>query len=840
MSDLSQPPQTLIPPAAEAPNAPPAQPAPKPFAWPTPPSPTFGAPQPQTGPEPAEIEGPNGKVWRCRLIGFDADDGTITIHGHSARGPLSLRPSQFKRLTLLRPLLPLPAQSAGSDLPALPATAATLRYRDGSVTQVTTIGHVDVSVGLFTFAPVGDAGAVLRSFYPRAWLAEVALGRRIGELLVEQSSASPEQVEAAAAEQQRLRARKVGEILMGQEIVTAEQLLEAIEQQARMPMVRVGEALIALGFINQAQLDEALRRQKLDRGVPLGELLVRNGAITRTDLQTALARKMGYPVVDLRQFTVETEALRKLPLTVARRIPALPLLLRGGRLVVALEDPTARELIDELEFSTQCRVLPVLVRGSVLTDVIERAYGRIGQATAQSSYDWDFPDSKVPESESAERLLASLESREANETRREEPQIEQSDNSLVRLINTMIIEARQQGVSDIHIECPIGNEKVRVRFRRDGTLRPYLELPPAYRQAIIARIKIMCDLDISERRKPQDGKIAFGRFVQGQNLELRVATIPTADNVEDAVLRLLEPARALPLDKMDIASDTLDTLKAAIQRPHGIVLCVGPTGSGKTTTLHAALAHVNTPDRKIWTAEDPVEITQPGLRQIQVNPKIGWTFAKALRALLRADPDIVMIGEIRDSETAEIAIEASLTGHLVLSTLHTNSAAETVVRLLDMDMDPFSFADALVAVLSQRLVRRLCPQCAVTAPAEAGRVEALVTEYLACIPEGLPRPSPSRLLAEWRARQGAEGNLQLRHAPGCKACDNTGLAGRVGLHELLVVDGQLRRMIQTKAPAVEILRAAIAQGMRSLRQDGILKVVAGLTTIDEVRAAAGS
>src|SRR5574337_1100570 len=505
MSDLSQPPSTLIPPVAET------------LSGPTPPSAAFGAPLAPSEPEPAEIEGPNGKVSRCRLVGLDAADGTITIRLQPDRGPLSLRGSQFRRLTLLRPLLPLPAASGDTAVPALPTAAGTLRYRDGSAAQVTTVGHVDQPIGLFTFAPAGDAGAVLRSFHPRASLAEVSIGQRIGELLVEQHSASAEQVEAAAAEQQRLRALKLGEILMGQQVVTADQLLEAIEHQARMPMVRVGEALVALGFINEEQLDEGLRQQRLDRSIPLGELLVRSGVITRAELQTALARKMGYPRININQFSVETEALRKLPPSVARRLPALPLLLRGSRLVVALEDPTERGVIEQLEFSTQCRVLPVLVHEHRLGDVIDRFYGRIGLAATHAPHDPAFPDSVLPESESAHRLLASLETRESPDPRHDEPAIEQSDNSLVRLINTMILEARQQGVSDIHIECPLGNEKVRVRFRRDGTLRLYLELPAAYRQAIIARIKIMCDLDISERRKPQDGKIAFGRFVQGQN-----------------------------------------------------------------------------------------------------------------------------------------------------------------------------------------------------------------------------------------------------------------------------------------------------------------------------------
>ena len=285
----------------------------------------------------------------------------------------------------------------------------------------------------------------------------------------------------------------------------------------------------------------------------------------------------------------------------------------------------------------------------------------------------------------------------------------------MRLINSMIAEAHAQGVSDIHVETQPGREKVRIRFRKDGHLKPYLELPHTYRSAVVARLKIMCDLDISERRKPQDGKINFARFAPGHRLELRVATIPTNNGLEDVVLRLLASARPIPMDRLGLSPQNLARLRQAVDRPYGLVLCVGPTGSGKTTTLHSALGHINTPARKIWTAEDPIEITQAGLRQVQVNPKIDWTFAKALRSFLRADPDVIMVGEIRDRETAQMAIEASLTGHLVLSTLHTNSAPETVTRLLDMGMDPFNFGDSLLAVVAQRLVRRLCPHCRTTA-----------------------------------------------------------------------------------------------------------------------------
>ncbi len=406
----------------------------------------------------------------------------------------------------------------------------------------------------------------------------------------------------------------------------------------------------------------------------------------------------------------------------------------------------------------------------------------------------------------------------------------------MRLINSMIAEAQAQGVSDIHVECQPGREKVRIRFRKDGVLRPYLELPHTYRNALIARIKIMCDLDISERRKPQDGKINFGKFVPGQRLELRVATIPTLNGFEDAVLRLLSSAKAIPIDQLGLSPDNLRAVKAAAHRPYGMLLCVGPTGSGKTTTLHSVLGHINLPDRKIWTAEDPVEITQAGLRQVQVNPKIDWTFAKALRAFLRADPDVIMVGEIRDRETAQMAVEASLTGHLVMSTLHTNSAVETVTRLLDMGMDPFNFADSLLAVLAQRLVRRLCGKCVQAAPATPAQVDERLADYQRAFGDAADRPQPDAVLAGWRERFGKDGKLMHHHAPGCTHCDGSGLRGRAGLHELLVVTRQMRHLIQTGARPDEMLRTALAEGLRTLRQDGIDKVWAGVTTIEEVRA----
>ncbi|MBP6900923.1 MAG: Flp pilus assembly complex ATPase component TadA [Burkholderiaceae bacterium] len=853
MSDMSQPPLSLVPfglhgaaaaddQATEAmPLLPLTDEAPAAaalaFCWPAPRTQGYPAAAPLLEPEPCEIEGLNGAVNAGKLLSVDLAAGVVQLHRARAREPLVLRLTQFRRLTLMRPLSPLPAPAGTAfddTTPLLPrrdeGSGCRLRFRDGGEAVVNTVGQVELDQGLFTFAPINLDGDLLRSFYPRPVLDSVTLLDR--GAVAEATPATP----AATAAPTASGLRSLGEILPTAQIATPAALLEAIAQQARMPMVRIGEALQALGYISAQQLSDALQEQKRDRSLPLGELLVRRGVVTRADLQTALARKMGYPIVDAGEFTAQPEAVLRVPVGIARRMPALPLMLQGGRLIVALEDPSARSMIDEIEFTAQCKVVPVLARAGTLAGAVERVYQRLGSDAIDPGGDLSSPFAPISleQMDKADQLLATLEQGQGVDD--EGPAIEQSDNSLVRLINTMIIEARSQGVSDIHIECPPSPAKVQVRFRRDGQLRRYIELPPSYRQAMVARIKVMCDLDISERRKPQDGKINFARFVPGHKLELRVATIPTANGLEDVVMRLLASAKTIPLQGMGLQPDTLAQLKGAIERPYGMVLCVGPTGSGKTTTLHAALHHLNTPDRKIWTAEDPVEITQPGLRQVQVNARIDWTFAKALRAFLRADPDVLMVGEIRDHETAQMAIEASLTGHLVLSTLHTNSAPETVTRLLDMGMDPFSFADSLLAVLAQRLVRRWCAHCVSSTPATVEDTEMLLDEYLGAWPEAGAAPSREALLADWLQRFGQDGRLMTHHAEGCPRCNGSGYSGRVGLHELLVVSRELRHLIQTRAPSARLQLQAMGDGMRTLRQDGILKLLAGLTSIEEVRA----
>ncbi|MHB1374778.1 MAG: ATPase, T2SS/T4P/T4SS family [Thauera sp.] len=414
-----------------------------------------------------------------------------------------------------------------------------------------------------------------------------------------------------------------------------------------------------------------------------------------------------------------------------------------------------------------------------------------------------------------------------------------ADNELVKLVNKIIIDAYRQGASDVHIEPRPGKEKTLIRFRKDGSLVPYIEIPASYRNPLVTRIKIMCDLDIAERRKPQDGKIKFRKFAP-LDIELRVATLPTQGGMEDVVMRLLANSEPIQIDKLGLLPFNLDRLKGAIAKPYGIFFVCGPTGSGKTTTLHSILNFINTPDTKIWTVEDPVEITQKGLRQVQVNRKAGIDFATMMRAFLRADPDVIMVGEMRDHETVSVGIEASLTGHLVFSTLHTNSAPESVVRLLDMGMDPFNFADALLGVLAQRLAKRLCVKCREAYQPGEDEMLRLLDEYcedmhltpaFAADPEG----ARQQVLARWRADfAGTDGRFKLYRPVGCEHC-NQGYKGRVGLHELMLGSDAVKRLIQSRGRVDQVLGQALSEGMRTLRQDGMEKVLAGITDMKQVR-----
>jgi len=415
-----------------------------------------------------------------------------------------------------------------------------------------------------------------------------------------------------------------------------------------------------------------------------------------------------------------------------------------------------------------------------------------------------------------------------------------NDNELVKLVNKIIIDAYQQGASDIHIEPYPGKAKTEIRFRKDGSLMNYIQIPASYRNALSARLKIMCDLDIAEKRKPQDGKIKFKKYGP-LDIELRVATIPTAGGVEDVVMRILAAGEPIPLDKLGLSPHNLKLCKGAIEKPYGLFFVCGPTGSGKTTTLHSVLGYLNQPDTKIWTAEDPVEITQRGLRQVQINKKAGLDFALIMKAFLRADPDIIMVGEMRDKETVGTGIEASLTGHLVFATLHTNSAPESIIRLLDMGMDPFNFADALLGILAQRLAKRLC-KCKEPYVAAPEEIESLITEYSLELQNTTEwkndaAGSKERLYNEWvKSFANDKGEFTIYKAKGCDACGKTGYKGRVGLHELLIGTDRMKKDIQEHARVAQMFATALEEGMHTLKQDGIEKVLMGITDMLQVRA----
>jgi type II secretory ATPase GspE/PulE/Tfp pilus assembly ATPase PilB-like protein len=590
----------------------------------------------------------------------------------------------------------------------------------------------------------------------------------------------------------------------------------------------LGEALVQRGLITPETLARALRAQAHIRPHRLlGQLLVDAGALSPAALNIALARWLGVPVVDLRRLTPQPEALARIPAAEAEREGVLPLMLRDDTLVVAVPDPWDTRLLDELRFISQLRVQPVIALPGTLAAAVARAYRDL-QATRVPS---------VPP-RSLGDLAAELSQAASADSERDAGVVSETDNTLVRLVNRLIADAVERRASDIHIETADPPRAVRVRLRIDGELARHLEVPARYRFALVARLKIMANLDISEHRKPQDGKIDFARF-GGPRVELRMVTVPTVHGLEDVVLRLLSGLKPMPLDAISLAERNLSALRGVMAKPYGLILICGPTGSGKTTTLHSVMRELNTDQRKIWTAEDPVEITQEGLRQVQMNARIGWTFAAAMRTFLRADPDVIMIGEMRDEETARIAVEASLTGHMVMSTLHTNSASESITRLLEIGLDPFTFSDSLLAILAQRLVRRLCTACREREALNDAGVLDLARQYLASgSTQGLDEAA---LVARWRRRFGdAQGRLYRYRHRGCAQCEGSGYHGRLGLHELMLADDAVRELIRHRAPAAQMQAAAQAGGMTTLRQDGIEKMLAGLTDLPEVVAASNA
>jgi type II secretory ATPase GspE/PulE/Tfp pilus assembly ATPase PilB-like protein len=566
---------------------------------------------------------------------------------------------------------------------------------------------------------------------------------------------------------------------------------------ANLQNARIGDILVSEGLVTKGEVEKALGNREKKK---IGSLLIERGLITEDQLLIALATKFRLRHVDLAHVIPNPDALNKLSKSIVNQMQVLPLEFRDKKLVIATSEPADSTILDRLCFITSCNVELVTAFPKQISEAINRYYNMPAKTLDDLIIEMDDTQPTI-----VEQL--------------EEEKFKEPDSKVIRFVNNVLLEAYQKEASDIHFEPGMKKEPFIVRYRVDGECFISHQILNTYKNAIISRLKIIANLDISERRRPQSGKIIL--MYDNQTLEYRLEITPTIGGQEDAVLRVLTASKPLSLHEMGFSHQNLPSFRGILAKPYGIILCVGPTGSGKTTTLHSALAIINSHERKIWTVEDPVEIVQKGLRQVQVNTKIGLSFQEALRSFLRADPDVIMIGEIRDKETAKTAIAASLTGHLVFSTLHTNSAPETVVRLIEMGMEPYNFADALLGILAQRLARRLCSHCRVSYHPSHDEYNELAFQY------GL----------EWFKEHGMppyNESLYLMKKAGCEKCSGIGYKGRIAIHELLIATPAIKDAIK-KNSSVELIRdLALRQGMRTLKMDGIDKVFQGITDLDQV------
>ncbi len=562
--------------------------------------------------------------------------------------------------------------------------------------------------------------------------------------------------------------------------------------------------LLKNNLITDKELQQAITSARAQR-TSVESIFLNELKVKKSDIGQSLAEyyKCEYVPFD-NNFPIPGDLLPRVKQVFLKRNLWVPLAKEDGKVKVLIDDPQRLDKIDTIKSLIKAREYEFVV--GLKEDILQ-------------FLDYFYGTPPPEDQGSIDEILGKLDSDEDEDVEDGADMLTEDDSAIVQLVNKIILDGYKKNCSDIHIEPQPGKLGAEIRFRIDGACQKYQTVPYQYKRAVVSRLKIMSDLDISERRKPQDGKIQFKKFAP-LDIELRVASLPTVGGEEDIVMRILAAGEPIPLGAMGMSKRDHDIILDKILTPHGIFLVVGPTGSGKTTTLHSALAHINRPETKIWTAEDPVEITQKGLRQVQVQPKIDLDFAAAMRAFLRADPDVIMVGEMRDHETVSTGIEASLTGHLVFSTLHTNSAPETITRLLDMGMDPFNFADALLGVLAQRLVRTLCKSCKEAYHPDRKEYDMLVRQYAGDFDVlGFPYSE----------------DLKLYRANGCDKCSNTGYKGRTCLMEVLDGTDDMKTLIQQKALMEDLRERAVKDGMTTLMQDGIRKVFEGVTDIAQVR-----
>jgi type IV pilus assembly protein PilB len=580
--------------------------------------------------------------------------------------------------------------------------------------------------------------------------------------------------------------------------------------------VRIGELLLKEKRITPEQLQQALNHQKANGG-KLGLNLVKMGFVKDEEITALLSRQYGVPSINLSQFEIDAAVIKLIPADTAQKYQIIPLSRSGATLTIAMTDPTNVFAMDDIKFMTGYNVEPVVASESAVADSIQKYYPSTGRSAAATVMAPSGPSTLEIASKGLEELQASLDQagdvevlQELEEINAEALAKQGEEAPVVRLVNVVLMSAIQKGASDIHIE-PYEKE-LRVRYRIDGILYNIMNPPMKFRDAIASRIKIMAKLDIAEKRLPQDGriKIRFNENGVPKEIDFRVSCLPTLFG-EKIVMRLLDKDKLmLDMSRLGFESESLTKFERAIQRPWGMVLVTGPTGSGKTNTLYSSIAKINTPETNIMTAEDPVEFNLAGINQVQVRENIGLNFAAALRSFLRQDPNIILVGEIRDFETAEIAVKAALTGHLVLSTLHTNDAPSTINRLMNMGIEPFLVASSVHLIAAQRLVRRVCSKCK------------------------QPQPhAPQALIQAGFAADDAKTVMPMK-GTGCDACNLTGYKGRVGLYEVMEITEELRELILVGASGLELRRKAVDEGMLTLRASGLRKVKDGVTTIEEV------
>ncbi len=563
--------------------------------------------------------------------------------------------------------------------------------------------------------------------------------------------------------------------------------------------LKLGELLLKAKLIDQAQLDKALEEQK-QLGGRLGEHLVRLGVVSEEDILDCLSQQYGVPSINLKHFDIDEAIIRLIPADVARKYQFIPVSKTGATLTVAMADPTNVFAMDDITFITGYRVEPVVASEDALREAIDKYYG--------TSHALELKKVMEDLSTVEEASLEVLEEDEELDTATLEAGADEAP--VVRLVNLILTDAIKRGASDIHIEPYEKN--FRCRYRIDGILYEIMNPPMKLREAICSRIKILSKMDIAEKRLPQDGRIKMKIKLQGKlkELDFRVSTIPTLFG-EKIVMRLLDKENLqLDMTKLGVEKPSLKKFEEAIFQPYGMVLVTGPTGSGKTNTLYSALSRVNTPEVNIMTAEDPIELQMTGINQVQMKESIGLNFAAALRAFLRQDPNIILVGEVRDFETAEIAVKAALTGHLVMSTLHTNDAPSTINRLMNMGIEPFLVATSVRLIAAQRLIRRVCQKCKDTDDV------------------------PLQALLNVGFNEAEAPNVQLVKGRGCDVCSNRGYKGRVGLFEVMEITDDIRELILSGASAVELRRKAVEEGMITLRHSGLQKIRDGITTIEEV------